>query len=197
MGQIYNILFDHDYAFEELYCIVFQLLDRTWDEMNAAYMDFPKVLSAGLFSLFSIVNKLISNLNYLFFIVKEKVSVELKINDRIANFQRSCSKVNPIEVKSRNDPIAENEQFLLPLADVDKNLLKLVARETREEMMALAIEHKKQLIKQGAVFKEFLKKGKHNAQSYIYMICTYDEKELKWERVAEANIVPDKFTNTS
>lgn len=44
---VYNILFDHDYAFEEMYCIIFQLLDRTWDEMNAAYMDFPRVLNAG------------------------------------------------------------------------------------------------------------------------------------------------------
>jgi ELMO domain-containing protein len=44
---VYNILFDHDFAFEEMYCIIFQLLDRTWDEMNAAYMDFPRVLNAG------------------------------------------------------------------------------------------------------------------------------------------------------
>lgn len=44
---IHHILFDHDYAFEEMYCIIFQLLDRTWDEMNAAYMDFPHVLNAG------------------------------------------------------------------------------------------------------------------------------------------------------
>ena len=47
---VYNILFDHDFAFEEIYSVVFQLLDRTWDEMNAAYMDFPRVLNAGLFS---------------------------------------------------------------------------------------------------------------------------------------------------
>ena len=49
---VYHILFDHDNAFEEMYCIIFQLLDRTWDEMNAAYMDFPNVLNAGRFCLF-------------------------------------------------------------------------------------------------------------------------------------------------
>ena len=31
-----------------MYCIIFQFLDRTWDEMNAAYMDFPNVLNAGM-----------------------------------------------------------------------------------------------------------------------------------------------------
>ena len=45
---VFEILFDHDHAFEEMYCIIFQLLDRTWDEMNAAYMDFPNVLNAGM-----------------------------------------------------------------------------------------------------------------------------------------------------
>lgn len=44
-GKVYKVLFDSPTTFEELYCIAFQLLDRTWDEMNANYMDFPKVLS--------------------------------------------------------------------------------------------------------------------------------------------------------
>lgn len=43
---IYQVLFDHPKAFEELYCIVFKVLDSTWDEMNASYMDFPKVIAA-------------------------------------------------------------------------------------------------------------------------------------------------------
>lgn len=32
------ILFDHPNAFEEIYCICFKLLDQTWDDMEASYM---------------------------------------------------------------------------------------------------------------------------------------------------------------
>ena len=44
--QIFRILFDHPFAFEEMYSTIFQVLDRTWDEMNASYMEFPKVIAA-------------------------------------------------------------------------------------------------------------------------------------------------------
>lgn len=44
--QIFRILFDHPTAFEEMYCTIFQVLDRTWDDMNASYMEFPKVIAA-------------------------------------------------------------------------------------------------------------------------------------------------------
>jgi hypothetical protein len=37
------LLLDHVHAFEEVYCMVFDLLDRLWDEMNATYMEYPKV----------------------------------------------------------------------------------------------------------------------------------------------------------
>lgn len=43
---VFTVLFDGTHAFEELYCIVFAILDRTWDELNASYMDFPVVLAA-------------------------------------------------------------------------------------------------------------------------------------------------------
>lgn len=33
-------------SFEEIYCIAFQVLDKTWDEMKASYMDFSKVIAA-------------------------------------------------------------------------------------------------------------------------------------------------------
>ncbi|EFA86617.1 engulfment and cell motility ELM family protein [Heterostelium album PN500] len=42
---IFPILFSHKNAFEEVYCIAFQLLDITWDTMNASYMEFPKVIA--------------------------------------------------------------------------------------------------------------------------------------------------------
>jgi len=45
-GTIFPILFAHKHAFEEMYCSSFQVLDYTWDDMNASYMDFPKVIAA-------------------------------------------------------------------------------------------------------------------------------------------------------
>eukprot|EP01122_Echinamoeba_exundans_P006819 TRINITY_DN1984_c0_g1_i2.p1 TRINITY_DN1984_c0_g1~~TRINITY_DN1984_c0_g1_i2.p1 ORF type:complete len:600 (-),score=160.87 TRINITY_DN1984_c0_g1_i2:307-2106(-) len=44
--KIFRVIFDHAAAFEEMYCKTFQALDRTWDDMNASYMDFPKVIAA-------------------------------------------------------------------------------------------------------------------------------------------------------
>jgi len=45
-GRLFKVLFDQPNIFEELYCLSFTLLDRTWDEMKANYMDFGKVLAA-------------------------------------------------------------------------------------------------------------------------------------------------------
>eukprot|EP00211_Chloroparvula_japonica_P005146 CAMPEP_0119121182 /NCGR_PEP_ID=MMETSP1310-20130426/1931_1 /TAXON_ID=464262 /ORGANISM="Genus nov. species nov., Strain RCC2339" /LENGTH=899 /DNA_ID=CAMNT_0007110731 /DNA_START=21 /DNA_END=2716 /DNA_ORIENTATION=- len=46
VGEIFPILFDHPYALEEMYCLVFQMFHRVWDEMNADYMDFTNVAAA-------------------------------------------------------------------------------------------------------------------------------------------------------
>lgn len=45
-GPIFPVLFSHRFAFEEMYCTAFEVLDHTWDDMNASYMDFPKVIAA-------------------------------------------------------------------------------------------------------------------------------------------------------
>jgi hypothetical protein len=44
--KIFRVLFDHAASFEEMYCATFGVLDRMWDEMNASYMEFPKVIAA-------------------------------------------------------------------------------------------------------------------------------------------------------
>lgn len=45
-NTIFPIIFSHKHAFEEMYCTTFQVLDHLWDDMNASYMDFPRVLAA-------------------------------------------------------------------------------------------------------------------------------------------------------
>jgi len=44
-GTIFPCLYDHLFPVEEIYCIAFELLDQTWDDMNASYMEFPKVIA--------------------------------------------------------------------------------------------------------------------------------------------------------
>eukprot|EP01113_Clastostelium_recurvatum_P035490 TRINITY_DN4958_c0_g1_i2.p1 TRINITY_DN4958_c0_g1~~TRINITY_DN4958_c0_g1_i2.p1 ORF type:complete len:578 (+),score=133.29 TRINITY_DN4958_c0_g1_i2:26-1759(+) len=35
----------HEHCFEEVYCIIFDVLDAVWVKMNAGYMDFPRVMA--------------------------------------------------------------------------------------------------------------------------------------------------------
>eukprot|EP01104_Vermistella_antarctica_P014724 TRINITY_DN4689_c0_g1_i1.p1 TRINITY_DN4689_c0_g1~~TRINITY_DN4689_c0_g1_i1.p1 ORF type:complete len:600 (+),score=138.77 TRINITY_DN4689_c0_g1_i1:570-2369(+) len=44
--EIRPILFDCPHAVEELYCVALRTLDLKWEEMDAAYMQFPMVLDA-------------------------------------------------------------------------------------------------------------------------------------------------------
>eukprot|EP01113_Clastostelium_recurvatum_P031692 TRINITY_DN3983_c0_g1_i2.p1 TRINITY_DN3983_c0_g1~~TRINITY_DN3983_c0_g1_i2.p1 ORF type:complete len:737 (-),score=209.05 TRINITY_DN3983_c0_g1_i2:84-2294(-) len=44
--HLFPLLFSHRFAFEEMYGTAFQVLDYTWDDMNASYMDFPRVIAA-------------------------------------------------------------------------------------------------------------------------------------------------------
>ena len=46
VGEIFPILFDHPHALEEMYCVIFQMFHRVWDEMKADYMDFTVVAGA-------------------------------------------------------------------------------------------------------------------------------------------------------
>ena len=55
-NYLYSVLFDHNRAFEEIYCITFRILDTTWDEMNASYMDFPKVIAAVRKRISDVIN---------------------------------------------------------------------------------------------------------------------------------------------
>eukprot|EP01103_Thecamoeba_quadrilineata_P017824 TRINITY_DN648_c0_g1_i1.p1 TRINITY_DN648_c0_g1~~TRINITY_DN648_c0_g1_i1.p1 ORF type:complete len:907 (-),score=175.99 TRINITY_DN648_c0_g1_i1:120-2840(-) len=43
--EVSKILFDHEHALEEIYCRTFLFFDRVWDETNADYMDFTRVIS--------------------------------------------------------------------------------------------------------------------------------------------------------
>lgn len=45
-GQVIYVVLNHPHAFEELWIIALQVLDNTWDDLQASYMDFPRVIAA-------------------------------------------------------------------------------------------------------------------------------------------------------
>jgi len=53
---LFPILFSHNKAFEEVYCITFQILDGTWDDMNGSYMNWPKIFTC-------VKNQILTTLN--------------------------------------------------------------------------------------------------------------------------------------
>ncbi|KAF2077957.1 hypothetical protein CYY_000757 [Polysphondylium violaceum] len=53
---LFPILFSHNKAFEEVYCITFQILDGTWDDMNGSYMDWSKIITC-------VKNQILTTLN--------------------------------------------------------------------------------------------------------------------------------------
>ena len=174
-GAVYSILVDHVDAFEEMYCILFQLLDRTWDEMNAAYMDFPRVLDA----------------------VKEKISVVLKTSDTLSGFQKGCSKGTPVEAFLRTEQAEESQPVItIPDFDLPQELRKEIEAEVRAEIICLVHEQKRQALKDGAVFKELKQKGKNQANTYLQLKCTNDEKELRWDRINEPTPPVDSPNNS-
>jgi len=174
---VYPILFDHDHALEEMYCIIFQLLDRTWDEMNAAYMDFPRVLDA----------------------VKKKVTEVLESSDTLNSFQKGCSKGTPVEAFLRSEQAEENQvQITIPDFDIDPAIREEIESSIRREIDELVREQKRQALREGAVFRELdiKQKGKNQTNTHFQIQCSADEKELRWERINDRNATVENPSNS-
>jgi hypothetical protein len=200
-GKIFNILFDHDNAFEELYAVVFQLLDRLWDEMQASYMDFPRVLAA----------------------VKDKVAEVMERSDTISSFERAALKgqapVNPMldKIKSSGrssmSVVLKEPSNITPAGSAPKpsinqtidslspKVVRDVSKTSREEVISLIREQKLAAIKKGAAFKEVPKKAKHDKASaqnnppFIFLRCWNDSKTLRWARTESADAIPESLPN--
>jgi len=192
---VFEILFDHDHAFEEMYCIIFQLLDRTWDEMNAAYMDFPNVLNAGMLNekYFNIIFINIS----IIILVKQKVMDVLKTSTSLNNFQKGCSKGTPVEAFLRAGKAEENQvKIVIPSFGIQEDIIEQITAQTKKDIEVFVHEQKRQALKDGAVFKEFNKKGKNQGNVYIQMACSSDEKEIYWERIPDLTATVETYNNS-
>ena len=132
-------------------------------------------------------------------IVKEKVGELLKVSDTIQSFQRGCSKGTIVESIQKKPQDDQNKEPLvvIPKFEVSESVIAQVTENAHREIQRITEENKKQVMKAGSIFKELVKKGKHQNQGYIHMACHVDEKELRWERVPDATTFADNFTNSS
>eukprot|EP00009_Paramoeba_aestuarina_P001621 CAMPEP_0201516950 /NCGR_PEP_ID=MMETSP0161_2-20130828/8185_1 /ASSEMBLY_ACC=CAM_ASM_000251 /TAXON_ID=180227 /ORGANISM="Neoparamoeba aestuarina, Strain SoJaBio B1-5/56/2" /LENGTH=949 /DNA_ID=CAMNT_0047914311 /DNA_START=103 /DNA_END=2952 /DNA_ORIENTATION=+ len=93
-NKIFPILFDHHNALEEMYCLVFRMFNRVWDEMNADYMDFMNVASS----------------------VKDMVVQALAGSSGLCSFARALGVADYDPLANRPVP---RESSLLDMAEVD------------------------------------------------------------------------------
>lgn len=137
-GTIYNCLFDHPKSFDEIYCIALRVLDTTWDEMNASYMDFPRVIAA----------------------VKKQMGDALNANyPTIEQLNRGVTFAGP-RGRSQSTALNEEEEIAEP------EPYKQLRAEVKAEIMRLVKEQKKGWLQQGCCFRIYKPKAKQ--LPYIY-----------------------------
>eukprot|EP01100_Stratorugosa_tubuloviscum_P013963 TRINITY_DN7203_c0_g1_i1.p1 TRINITY_DN7203_c0_g1~~TRINITY_DN7203_c0_g1_i1.p1 ORF type:complete len:604 (-),score=240.59 TRINITY_DN7203_c0_g1_i1:37-1848(-) len=85
IGPIFPALLDGENAFGEIYAISLQLLDRIWDEMQASYMDFPKVIAA----------------------TKQRVNEGLTNVSSIAYFDRFCGSISQLQTEKEPEHVKQ------------------------------------------------------------------------------------------
>jgi len=122
---IFNILFDHKSAFEEIYFICLKLLDTTWDEMDASYMDFPKVLGA----------------------------VKSKILEGLSNNPISIDQFKRAATWKGNKAQQTKEQTIVQKELIESDSIKQLRQQFTSETLSLIKESRKNLLKNGAWFK--------------------------------------------
>jgi len=149
-----SILLSHESAFNEMYCIAFQVLNRMWDEMKASYMDFPNVLKVVRGQINDVLNNKpmnIENFQKMAFMLAHGVT---KMKERQALRQRST----------------------LQLSMVDQPLhMKWILTDVEKEVEQLVKKQKMQLMCDGCFFNIYKQKGKT-----IFYKLTPNFKEIKY-----------------
>jgi len=164
--EIYKlaILLSHEYSFNEMYCIAFQVLNRMWDEMKASYMDFPNVLKVVRGQINDVLNNKpmnIENFQKMAFMLAHGVT---KMKERQALRQRSS----------------------LQLSMVDQPLhMKWILTDIEKEVEQLVKKQKMQLMCDGCFFNVYKQKGKA-----IFYKLSPNFKEIKYG-FANLNSIPN------
>lgn len=131
------MLFDHPKCFEEIYCIALRVLDVTWDEMNASYMDFPRVISA---------------------VRKQMGDVFVKNPITLDQFERAATGFGKKQADVHDDDEA------LPNAPLP---VKQLRAHLKQEILGLVKKQRISYLVEGAFFKVYKPKGKQHSYLYL------------------------------
>jgi len=145
---IFNVLFDSPKGFEEVYCIAFKILDSTWDEMNASYMDFPRVIAA----------------------VKKQIGDVLITNPTsVDQFNRAATWSG---ARKQPTQAIEEEETSEPEA------VKVLRSKLKQEILQLIKEQRKAFLFRGAWFKVYKPKSKQQQFAYCRVTETQPHEVL-------------------
>lgn len=159
---IFNIFFDHAHAFEEMYCIAFQVLDHTWADMNASYMDWSNVIAA--------VRKQISDV-----LAQNPATIEMF--HRVASWKQTG--------------LHEEEDTAVEAGDQPDPLNK-IRTKVRKNMTDLVKNQKLGYLREGCSFKAYgqKQKGNKNAQQYVFLRLHDSMQHLGWANTSSPTEKP-------
>jgi len=170
---------DHPKAFEEIFIIAFRVLDTTWDEMMASYMDFPKVIAA----------------------VKKLVGDAIVTNpSTIDQFARATLWNGPKGIGGGGGP--SNAAFAKSDDEDSGNIgtsepqsIKKLKARIRMDMAEIVKAQKVSFLVQGNWFKIYKLKGKEGKQLGQYLYCKLSEnhQELTYGVTNANDTLPAEF----
>lgn len=167
-GPIFPVIFSHRHAFEEMYCTAFEVLDHTWDDMNASYMDFPKVIAA---------------------VHKQIVEVMDSRPFSIENFHTMlCYKGLPTNYDEQNNNEEPESVKKLKMV-VKKEILELI----KQQKLAYLTDGCVFKVLKGQQPKE---KGKNVGQQYLFAKVSDNHQELGWAPISDVAERPASLANT-
>ena len=126
------ILFDHENAFEEMYCICCMVLNRTFDALEATYMDFGLVLKE---------------------VRRQLEDVLASKTQTVANFRKAAFMLSHTKKRKAKD-IREEEH-------VDSEGVKAMKEEVMKYAFKTVKEQRVSLLSEGCEFKIPGLKGKY------------------------------------
>eukprot|EP01133_Synstelium_polycarpum_P016377 gene16377-19486_t len=133
---IFPVLFDQKNALEEIYCITIEIFAMMWEEGNARYMDFTKVIGALKALMNDTLYRASSILEFKNNIVKKRIDYKKILDPK---------RTNPRHSKSFNNSFADNDRRAIEFAnrhvDSQMDLLNKSIEESHEPSSESAHAH--------------------------------------------------------
>jgi len=162
--RFFPLLFAHDHAVEELFCICIILFNKTWKEMNAIREDFDKVLG----------------------VVCDQIKWSLKLNPQnMDTFRQKLPGYNAI-LKKREQQLVDQDDIYLkakPVIELRDRLLPSITHLIRQQRL--------NYLKHGSVFHKLSSKRRDKTSWFCRLSA--DGKYLQYGDI-EDNIEPSQTT---